>query len=64
MTARKVISIADASRLTTIAEATWYSWAKRGRSDVPRSFKLAGRRVLFEDEVLAWVEAQSRGGIA
>lgn len=59
---RKVISIADASRLTTIAEATWYSWAKRRRADVPQSFKLAGRRVLFEDDVLAWVETQSQGG--
>ena len=54
---RKVISIARASELTTIAESTWYDWASRGRQDVPQSFKLAGRRVLFEDEVLAWIEA-------
>lgn len=61
MSARKVISVADAARLTTIAESTWYAWAARHRSDVPQSFKLAGRRVLFEDEVVAWVERQSGG---
>jgi predicted DNA-binding transcriptional regulator AlpA len=47
---RKVISVARAAELTDIAEATWYAWAAKGREGVPQSFKLAGRRVLFEDE--------------
>jgi prophage regulatory protein len=60
----RLLTVGEISAMTTLADSTLYVWASKGRG--PRSFKLGGRRVYREDEVLAWIaeqeQATSRGG--
>lgn len=54
---RRVLTLAEVSDLTRIPVESLRHLRKAGRG--PRLFRLAKRLVAFEDEVIAWIEAQA-----
>jgi predicted DNA-binding transcriptional regulator AlpA len=64
MARETLVTVAEVAEMTTLAESTLYDW--RAKEKGPRSFKLNGRVVYIEREVVEWIAAQqettSRGG--
>lgn len=51
-----LLTVKDVAALTTLAESTLFDW--RAKSKGPRSFKLNGRVVYAEQDVLDWIGQQ------
>lgn len=62
LTRRRLLTAAQVAELTTLKPSTLRAWRSTGRKDVPQGFKLGGRVVWDEADVLAWIEAQAASG--
>lgn len=57
MNRRKILRTAEVSEMTGTPQATLRYYRHLGKG--PRSFKLGQRVTYFEEDVLAWIEAQA-----